>query len=40
MRRVFTLLLFELCEDIAKRRFFLRGWLVLEGVIDLFGAAS
>ena len=37
VRGVFALLLFELGEDIAKRRFFLGTWLVLEGVSDLLG---
>ena len=37
VRGVFALLLFELGEDIAKRRFFLGRGLVLEGVCDLFG---
>jgi two-component system, NtrC family, sensor histidine kinase HydH len=37
VRRVFVLLLFELGEDIAERRFILRGWFVPKGVIDLIG---
>jgi hypothetical protein len=37
VRGVLVLLLFELCEDIAERRFILLGICVPESVIDLVG---